>query len=390
MKNNLKLFIIIFSLLTSYDSYSQTGWVWKGPYPQGNPIQKIFTMPSGKLFGIGGCGTIIESTNDGANWNFVNKVCGLSDNFVSHYYLDENIIFIGTERGKIIKTTDGGQNWNILYMFGQNYNPFIPIDFPNAQTGYIVHDNKVMKSTNVGTNWIQVFTPPNYVNLVDVEFITTEIGFASGGNYFNEGEAIFRTTNGGSNWTTVLNIGYSYAGDLKFINSNTGFASSEQHLYKTTNQGINWSAYGNGLYYNLNKAFIFTENNAYGTFYNYEFKITTNGGYNWISKQSPAYEIFDIDFLNYNTGYLRGWNNRIYRTSNGGDNWVILTEKNGDGTGNDRIYDYYFFNNTTGYVVGWHEMIKKTTDQGETWQTIPCPQHGHNYGIDFINASTGL
>lgn len=390
---NISFLLIVFILQVSIfksNSYSQSRWLWKSPYPQGNPIQKIFTMPSGKLFCIGDCGTIMKSTNQGTSWSFKNKVCGLNDNLISYYYLDENIIFIGTERGKIIKTTDGGQNWNILCELGQNYNPFIPIDFPNAQIGYTVHDNNVLKSTNAGINWFQVFTPPNYSNIVDVEFITNEIGFASGGNYFSGGDAVFRTTNGGLNWVSVLSIGYSYAEGLKFVNSATGFAMSEQHLYKTTNQGINWGAYGTNLQYNLNTVFFFNAQTAYATFMGYEFRITTNGGYNWVSKPMLHYQVLGINFFDVNTGYLHGWNNRIHRTTDAGDNWVILTEKNGSGTGNDRIYDYYFFNNTTGYVVGWHDMIKKTTDQGETWQTIPCTQLGHNYGIDFINTTTGF
>ena len=388
----MKKFLIVFLLLFIHCSFliAQTGWIWKYPYPQGNSINKIFTVPSGKLYGICNYGTLMTSTNGGLNWNFVNKMLGIKDDFVSSFIYNDNTVFIGSGAGKIIKTTNSGISWNIIYDFNQQYGTITAIDFRNINTGYIIYQNNyVYKTTNGGINWSQVFNQGH--NLLDIEFISVDTGFVSSGSLEVYVPGIYKTVDGGLNWVSVYSSITSSIRDLKFINSFTGFASFGSYsLLKTTNRGLNWGYYGNSYYPDLNTVFFFDDNTTYATFFSFNFKITTNGGYNWITKQMPAAQVQGINFLNLNTGYLQGYINNLYFTSNAGDNWTLRTEPNGNGIGHTVINDGVFIDANIGFVVGMGQLIKRTTNQGENWQTIPCPQIGNNEGVDFINANTGF
>jgi len=385
MKKLLLFSILYFLFFTN--CFSQSGWVWKSPYPQGNSINEIFTAPSGKLYGIGEYGTLITSTNGGANWNIVNKLLGLTESLYSHFVRDDNTIFIGASSGKLLKTTDAGLSWNVKYDFGQQWGQISEIDFHNINTGYIIaYDNYVFKTTNAGNNWLQVFNPGHM--LTDIEFISPDTGFVSSAGMEIYVPGIYKTVNGGQNWSPVYSSIVGNVDDLKFINSTTGFATFQSSLLKTTNAGENWGYYGNNYYDSINTVFFFNDLTSYATFFPSKFKITTNGGYNWITKQSPANQFDGINFLNLNTGYLQGFYNEIYFTSNAGNNWTMQTESNGPGYG--ILNDGVFIDANTGFLVGMSQLIKRTTNQGENWQIIPCPQSGNNDGVDFINANTGF
>ncbi|MEZ4691996.1 MAG: hypothetical protein R3A12_18310 [Ignavibacteria bacterium] len=80
----------------------------------------------------------------------------------------------------------------------------------------------------------------------DIYFINENTGWCVG----YEGE-VYRTTNGGNNWTTVFN---STFGDqfrsVGFFDENTGLlgtliSDSNKVLYRTTNSGFNWTPVSN-------------------------------------------------------------------------------------------------------------------------------------------------
>ncbi len=388
MKKTTALFLFFFFIS---GAYSQSGWYWKAPYPQANPINKIFTVSSGKFFSAGNYGTLLTSTNSGANWVVANKLCGIQDAFRAYFIYDNNTIYLGTEGGDILKTTNGGGNWNFLTKpFSGN---IISIDFRNMLTGYVCSSQKVYRTTDGGANWVQTINfNSSYIS--DMRFVTQDIGFVCSGGIVNDNPdyefGILKTTNGGYNWTQVLSFSSGTIKNFCFIDQNTGFVRREE-LWFTTNQGINWSKYGTGSLSNVLESYqVFSINDAYAGTMQTHFAVTSNGGNNWTERVSPNYDLYEMSFLNMNTGYVLGWNNLIYRTSNAGYNWQQLTERNGGGTASDRLYDHCFIDQNTGFVVGWNGLIKKTTDQGETWVTIPSLSINNNASVEFINASTGF
>jgi photosystem II stability/assembly factor-like uncharacterized protein len=90
--------------------FSQSGWFWQNPLPQGNTLNCISILPSKKIVLGGDYGTILISTNLGENWKYI-KSCGLInsscyEDFEALYFVNENTGYAATEGGKIICTTN--------------------------------------------------------------------------------------------------------------------------------------------------------------------------------------------------------------------------------------------------------------------------------------------
>jgi photosystem II stability/assembly factor-like uncharacterized protein len=156
---------------------------------------------------------------------------------------------------------------------------------------------------------------------------------------------------------------------LKFFNNNTGYHSgilyngSTMNIYKTTNGGLNYTAQNSNFtsqrfmsIFMIHPDTVFISGN-YG-----KILRTVNGGNNWITLYSDTtLQFWGLFFVNSNTGYVAGSNGRIMKTTNKGDNWTIQTTPTS--TALDGIY---FVNETTGYVGGANIFLK-TTDAGQTW-----------------------
>ena len=86
------------------------------------------------------------------------------------------------------------------------------------------------KSTDDGATWTQTSFTENIFTLC---FISTEAGFAG------TDAGIFKTTNGGNNWTSVLTT--SSAVNSIDIKNGFGFAVCyDGSIYQTTDNGDNW------------------------------------------------------------------------------------------------------------------------------------------------------
>ncbi|MBS1513819.1 MAG: T9SS type A sorting domain-containing protein [Bacteroidetes bacterium] len=258
--------------------------------------------------------------------------------------------------------------------------------FINSSTGWICGDSGlVMKTTNKGLSWAH-HSLLTRDRLYDVFFIDTNTGWICGGYYETFGSPankmyLAKTTNGGLNWTTLLddtdwlnNLRHIY-----FFDTNNGLAFGvgssgsgiTSILRKTTNNGVNWSyqpypainslAKGvNGTFWSSSKYWDDTggdtsyiiystnngtnwlvskkaarnnftstdvvENNIVKTLsstsafpYKYYILTSTDNGVNWDSVRIFSYA-YDMDFVNKNTGWICGAG--IKKTTNGGFNWT--------------------------------------------------------------------
>src|SRR5688572_6556069 len=109
--NKFYLKILLLVVLTS-SSYSQSGWFWQNPLPQGNDLQSVKFINSETGFCAGSLGTVIKTTNFGMNWVFINEYEQVI--YRSIYPLNKDTIFICGDSGIVKRTFNGGDNWQYL------------------------------------------------------------------------------------------------------------------------------------------------------------------------------------------------------------------------------------------------------------------------------------
>ena len=188
--------------------------------------------------------------------------------------------------------------------------------------------SNILKQQTAAVHWVTQYSTNVNQEMYSMQFLNSSTGYIVGYDTTTYNTLIFKTTNGGINWNSII-VGYEFhCHNLYFVNENTGFTiSTVGHISKTT-----------------------------------------NGGYNWISQTVPNWQNYftSVYFVNANLGYIVGFDGSIgrdiiKRTSNGGINWIDRT--NG---ASSILTSVYFVDSYIGWTVGWGKIFN-TTDGGSTF-----------------------
>lgn len=277
---------------------------------------------------------------------------------------------IGGSNSYILKTTNSGDNWVIKFMHTQ---PFVRVQFINANTGFTNAFQTIFKTTNAGENWSPINLPgifgdDMYVLNDSNIWLAMSESFAGG---------VYRTTNGGASWTNQLNIGSQNPNHIYMYNARIGFIAEDNvYLRKTTDSGLSWQLIPSAGGF-LDMYFIDSL-----TGWKTSFQKTTNGGLNWVNQILPQggnIITSQIEkFVNISSDtiwgvgghvFLPGQGNRgmIYRTFNSGNNWLFQIP---DTSINIGVYRYIdFVNSITGWSYSSGPGVHTTTGGDPVWLT---------------------
>ena len=188
----------------------------------------------------------VETYEDGSatpiSWH-TNVYC------VEQSAIDPDLLYAGTEGGGVFKSTDHGLNWTLVTAnepFGPGIQD-IKISPFDVQTVYVTANRRIYKTENGGQNWSEVF------------FID-ETGYQL---RFDPGEAetvwcaarngLYRTDNGGESWTLVqtgicwdVQFHPTNPSILYLLRSNSTLKRTE--FFKSTDGGQNWDLKDIGWY----------------------------------------------------------------------------------------------------------------------------------------------
>jgi photosystem II stability/assembly factor-like uncharacterized protein len=238
------------------------------------------------------------------------------------------IIWAGTDDGRLLKTTDGGNNWIVqVDLQNENYS-FLELEFTDNLHSWAIY------RLNTGGHWI-IRTVDGWQswNIYEIgpsstpscmQFVDSLHGW-----YCEINGHVHRTIDGGVQWNSVHIPGYLT--NIQFLNSQVGYAYSN-YYYKTIDGGITWDTItipDNGL----DDGFFLNEDTGW-VMSSHEIWHTKDGGLNWINQLS-AVDIgnSEIEFLNKNYGILirsdGPYDSQLFKTYNGGATW-IETENNSD------------------------------------------------------------
>jgi photosystem II stability/assembly factor-like uncharacterized protein len=270
----------------------------------------------------------------------------------------------------IFITTDGGSTWQNKYDYPEQTGLLSVFVNNNGKGWAFGYYGVIYITEDYGVSWSQILSGINLQygytgdNIKTICMINDNIGYAGGSrkgiqNY----PVIFKTTNGGKIWKTILeeqNYWYNFVTDIYFIDENTGWASIFDNglLIKTTDGGASWNETGNFFADEI----FFTDQNI-----GWKASISpagiwksTDGGITWIQKSSAFCS--GVYFSDVNHGWAVGTGGNILVSTNGGETWI---SKSGGTTTNLNSVHFYDINN--GICVGNSGTVLLTTDGGENW-----------------------
>src|SRR6266540_1791061 len=227
LKANYLAITVIFSFISSV--FGQWSPVDSGATSN---LNGAILLDSGTGFVVGDTGTILKSTDAGATWTPL--ASGTSTTLHGIYFLDPNagvaawqsvtsgvgdtlrsVSFNGVngicggDSQDILYSTDSGASWQISQS-GFLGGGFLGAQMLSATTGYVAGQNSIFQAlvgttTDGGASW--AFQPfyfdGNEGGANDVFFLDQNTGVVSGSVFDGRG-AIARTTDAGTNWSTLF------------------------------------------------------------------------------------------------------------------------------------------------------------------------------------------
>jgi photosystem II stability/assembly factor-like uncharacterized protein len=332
---------------------------------------------------------VIKSTDEGIHWDTLSS--GLRGKI---YFINNNVGFLlGGIRWTgdcIYRTSDGGKSW-IMQKFRL---PTSDVYFIDGNKGYICGGGMGGPHGMCGMSWGQILSTNNggmtwKIDQIREEFphkivfIDDVIGFTLGRHC--NGNNIYKTSDGGFNWTKVYgNIEDStgctfFATDMDFINKNTGFVVGTINCYVDSSGSIILGTFDGGD--NWDRVWEHSHPGEYSFGFNSIYAVGTKA---WVVGESglivkyteqdqwqlqPSFTDLPLNkvfFSDENHGWIAGGytdeDNRhliLLKTTNGGETWQEIQGFDHE------ISDMYFSNNLRGWAVG--NGIMCTEDGGHSW-----------------------
>jgi photosystem II stability/assembly factor-like uncharacterized protein len=252
---------------------TDSGNTWARTGNAGIPANRTFlnvyvdpTQPSTIYAGTQTAG-MLKSTNRGDTWTQVN----LGNNNTSGRVMafapsNPSTIYI-TCTNKICKSVDGGNTWSSAGagLFA-NESQVIAVDPTNSSIVYSgTFGGGVYKTTDGGNTWNAInsgleATFGNYITSLAIDPLTPSTIYVGSG-YANNSGAIFKSVNGGGNWTAINNgVPSNYQINALLIDANSSStlyaATAGGGILKTTNAGGNWTPVNSGLWYTFVYALV--------------------------------------------------------------------------------------------------------------------------------------
>lgn len=364
MKTPIYLIVTAFMLFFTSSANAQFAGEWEqtnGPY--GGIIYEIAT--SGDNIYAGNLDGMYYSTNKGLDWTFVN----FSDNLVGAIVIDEDRIFVGTERNGIYLSTNNGISWDSINtgLANKDIRSLAVIGnrlFAGTYKG-------LYYSTNNGANWIDGNNglPLNIITSFAIKGDTIFTGVWSKG--------IYKSIDNGDNWTAVNEGLLNHSVSEIVIKGENIFAGSRDGIFLSTNSGNSWTAVNSGLANRDIVSMAVCGNNIYAGTSGSGLYLSTDNGDSW-SEFSTDFKSHYINTLavNKNNIFVGSSTSGIFQLINNGIGWEQIGPPINEI--NDIAYDKNMIVASSNYG-----SVHISTDNGEKWELI-------NKGFTAIDNAYGV
>src|SRR4030095_1192115 len=191
-------------------------------------------------------GVILKTTNGGINW--LQQNTGVSKRLEGIDAVDANLLWCVGWWNTILMSSDGGNNWLVIRDGPTSPPTFLKTYFLNANTGWMLKNNYILRTTNGGNTFDSTNTVFTFIR--DVYFKDALTGVLCG-----DGSLIMKSTDGGVTWVEITIPLYNFEEPdfFRFSVVNNNFAWTVGRgssfgfgklVYKTTNFGSTWDTIG--------------------------------------------------------------------------------------------------------------------------------------------------
>lgn len=375
-------------------------WTFAGPTgaPTGSGAGRINcvrfdpTTPTTVYVGAP-AGGLWKSTNSGVTWNIVASTDALASIGVTDVAIDptnSNTLYLATGDGDagdtysigVLKSTDGGLTWNTTGLTwttsqGRVISKLL-INPSNNQILIAFTSNGIYRTTNGGTNWTQV---QNTNAFKDGEFKPGDPT-----TVYGTGTRFWKSTDSGATWTnTATGLPANTSVDrmaLAVSADPTGTA----YVYILCGSAANDGFYG--LYRSTDSGGTFTQRSSTPNILGWASAGNDTGGQGWYDlaiAASPTNKDVII------TGGVNIW-----RSTNGGTNWTLNAHWTGSGAPyvHADVHDLIFYpGNGTRYFAGCDGGVFETSNSGGAWTDRSgalCIAQPYRIGQSASNANLWL
>jgi photosystem II stability/assembly factor-like uncharacterized protein len=354
------LFLCFVTILNT-KAFPQNFWE-KLDSPTSKLLNSIVFLDSLNGWVSGDSGLIIHTSNGGEDWE--TQYTNDSLNVVNIFFINDQVgwasalsSFYEPFGTFILKTTDGGKNWNSEYF--RIAEAFISsLYFLDSLIGFAVgYPNVFHRTIDGGLNWFPVDLDSSIVSgfpPITVKFYSPQYGYACGGVRDVVG-VVWRTTDGGLSWATV-------------VDTLTSEPLYDIHIFDS----LHIIAMGGDPEFGSSQV------------------VTQDGGNTW---EYTALGIFyypvSVGFRTADEGWAPMGEKRTFLyTSDSGENWTEVSAP--DST---NVVHICFPDSIHGYGIGPYGTIVKYTYQGptnitETETTISNYSLQQNYPNPFNPSTT--
>jgi photosystem II stability/assembly factor-like uncharacterized protein len=325
-----------------------------------NPMKSKWLLPLLPLMLPVGCEkSTTPSTAINGTWGIIYEF-GAAYAFRSMFFMDQSTGWIVGPGGTIMHTTDGGTSFE-----SQNSGTaedLFCVCFNDAESGWAVgRNNTVLRTSDGGTSWTPVHVDDDSSQVMwSVRFVSANKGWLLS----NHGK-LYGTQNAGETWNLQLTWQSGGAGLMYFIDEEVGFVRPGigDVWYRTSDGGSSWSTLS--LYADMRweQDMFFVDrmhgwicNNRLASSVMYDsasvFRIR-DGGESWeLAHRFPELCCNKLFFLDENNGWVAA--NEIYYTPDGGNVWVRQTD------GGDRVFiGLQFVGASAGYALDYSGTLFK-------------------------------
>ncbi|HEY3295127.1 MAG TPA: YCF48-related protein [bacterium] len=373
--------------------FSPQPWMWQNPTPQGNDLTDVTFVDARHGWGVGACGTILQTADGGQTW--APQVSGTDEDLVSVSFADLYHGWVTGQNGTLLYSGNG-RDWSRQTIEHDSKQAVKDVCARGPAEAWAVSGDRILHTTD-GAFWWGVSQWDN-THLNAITFVGDSLGWVVGYRDTRSMACgvILQTTNGGETWVERPNGPCDDLSDVSFVDAYHGWTVGQRsgRIFPTTDGGQTWvehrfsyDAYASKVVFkDMNVGWVSSgPYDEYPEYYRFNEGTwrTNDGGVTW---SQLAHGARAMCFLDMNMGWMVGWGGSVYRTTNGG----FSMEQQIQTVTTSALRDVVFSGSENGWAVGDSGSILHTTDGGQHWLAQDAGTMTDLYALAFVSGTAGF